>query len=83
LTEVRKILDPPLARISALRHLKDFADRETLLSVYNALIHPYFTYCCEVWDVFGKHNKKDCKNVRIEQLESSQILAMMLIILLL
>ena len=24
------------------------------MSVYNAIIHPYFTYFCEVWDVFGK-----------------------------
>ena len=22
--------------------------------VYNALIQPYFDYCCEVWDTFGK-----------------------------
>ena len=36
------------AGISALRRLKDLADRETLLSVYNALIYPYFKYCCEV-----------------------------------
>ena len=46
------------AGISALRRLKDLADRETLLSVYNALIYPYFKYCCEVWDVFGETQSK-------------------------
>ena len=46
------------AGISALRRLKDFGDRETLLSVYNALIYPYFKYCCEVWDVFGETQSK-------------------------
>ena len=24
------------------------------MTVYNAIIHPYFTYCCKVWDVFGE-----------------------------
>ena len=46
------------ARISALRRLKDFADKQTLLSVYNALVYPYFKYCCEVWDVFGETQSK-------------------------
>ena len=46
------------AGISALRRLKDFADRETLLFVYNALIYPYFKYCFEVWDVFGETQSK-------------------------
>ena len=40
--------------ISALRRLKEFVDRQTLVSVYNAIVRPYFDYCCEVWDVFGE-----------------------------
>ena len=44
--------------ISALRRLKDFVDRQTLLSVYNAIVRPYFDYCCEVWDVFGETQSK-------------------------
>ena len=40
--------------IYALKRIKPFVDQKTLMSVYNAIIHPYFTYCCEVWDVFGK-----------------------------
>ena len=39
--------------ISAIRRLKDFADRETLVSVYNALAQPHFDYCFEVWDSLG------------------------------
>ena len=44
--------------ISALRRLKEFADKNTLLSVYNSIVRPYFTYCCEVWDVFGETQSK-------------------------
>ena len=40
--------------ISALRRLKEFADKQTLLSMYNDIVRPYFDYCCEVWDVFGE-----------------------------
>ena len=46
------------AGISALRRLKEFTDRQTLISVYNAIVRPYFDYCCEVWDVFGETQSK-------------------------
>ena len=46
------------AGISALRRLKEFADKQTLLSVYNVIVRPYFDYCCEVWDVFGETQSK-------------------------
>ena len=41
--------------ISAPRPVKPFiAERGTLISIYNAIVRPYFDYCCEVWDVFGE-----------------------------
>ena len=41
--------------ISALRRVKPFiAERDTLISIYNAVVRPYFDYCSEVWDVFGE-----------------------------
>ncbi len=40
--------------IGALKKLKEIADRDTLVLVYNALIQPHFDYCCEVWDELGK-----------------------------
>ena len=36
--------------IGALKKLKEFVERDTLVLVYNALIQPHFCYCCEVWD---------------------------------
>ena len=36
--------------IGAIKKLKEFLDRDTLVLVYNALIQPHFDYCCEVWD---------------------------------
>ena len=44
--------------VFALRRLKEFIDRKTLVSVYNAIVRPYFDYCCEVWDVFGETHSK-------------------------
>ena len=31
---------------------------KTLVLVYNALIQPYFDYCCEVWDTLAKGPSK-------------------------
>jgi hypothetical protein len=39
--------------ISALRQIKEFVEKDTLVSVYNSIVCPYFTYCCDVWDVFN------------------------------
>ena len=41
------------AGISALQRLRHFANRDILVSVYNALIMPHFDYCCEVWYSLG------------------------------
>ena len=38
------------AGISAIRRIKPFVDKQTLISIYNAIVRPYFDYCCEVWD---------------------------------
>ena len=39
--------------VGALRRIRDFVDRETLISIYNALVRPHFDYCSEVWDTLG------------------------------
>jgi hypothetical protein len=44
--------------IYALEQIKTFVDIKTLISVYNSLIQPYFSYCCEIWDVFGETQSK-------------------------
>ena len=46
------------AGISALRRIKPFVDKDTLISIYNAIVRPHFDYCCEVWDVLGKTQSK-------------------------
>ena len=58
--------------ISALRRLKDFVDRQILLLVYNAIVPPYFNYCCEVWDVFGK-----TQSDRLQKLQNRAALVIM------
>ena len=46
------------AGISAIRRIKPFVDKQTLISIYNAIVRPYFDYCCEVWDAFGETQSK-------------------------
>ena len=46
------------AGICAIRRVKPFVDKDTLISIYNAIVRPYFDYCCEVWDVFGESQSK-------------------------
>ena len=36
-----------------MRRLRDFVDKETLSSIYNALVRPHFDYCSEAWDTLG------------------------------
>ncbi|XP_044173114.1 uncharacterized protein LOC122957200 [Acropora millepora] len=50
---IEEIAKTITAGISALKRLRDFASRDVLVSVYNALIMPHFDYCCEVWDSLG------------------------------
>ena len=50
---IEEITKTITAGISALKRLRDFASRDVLVSVYNALIMPHFNYCCEVWDSLG------------------------------
>ncbi len=40
--------------IYALKRIKEYVDQKTLVSVYNAIIQPYFSYCCEVWNTFDE-----------------------------
>ena len=53
------------AGISAIRPfvaqdtlIRPFVAQDTLISIYNAIVRPYFDYCCEVWDVFGAAQTK-------------------------
>jgi hypothetical protein len=50
-----------------MRKIRDFVDRETLSSIFNALVRPHFDYC-SIWDSLGGtlHSPADFKNCRIE-----------------
>ena len=51
--------------IFSLGSLKLFVDKDTLLSVYNSVVRPYFKYCSEVWDVFG-----EIQSTRLQKLQN-------------
>ena len=61
--------------ISALRRVKPFiAEKETLISIYNAIVRPYFDYCSEVWDVFVE---VQCKRLQKFQNRAARIISNM------
>ena len=51
--------------IGALRGIRDFIDRATLVSVFNALIRPQFDYFSEVLTSLVPASLTDYKNSRI------------------
>ena len=53
------------SEIYALNHIKEHVDKKTVLSVYNAIIQPYFSYCCEVWNVLG-----ETQSLRLQKLHN-------------
>ena len=50
---IENVVKKVTSGIGAMRRIRDFVDRETLSSIYNALIRPHFDYCIEVWDTLG------------------------------
>jgi hypothetical protein len=50
---VENVAKKATSGIGAIRRIRDFVDRETLISIYNALVRPHFDYCSEVWDTLG------------------------------
>ena len=50
---IDKVAKKVASGIWAIKKIRDFVDKETLISVYNALINPHFDYCCEVWNTMG------------------------------
>ena len=65
---IENVVKKVTSGIGAMRRIRDFVDRETLSSIYNALIRPHFDYCSEV--PYGIHlvwgSPTDFKNCRIE-----------------
>jgi hypothetical protein len=42
------------AGIGILKRIKPYVPADTLISIYNALIQPYFDYCSPLWGVCNK-----------------------------
>lgn len=52
--------------IGALRRIRNFVYRETLISVHNAIVQPHFNYCSEVWVRLVKVSLSVSRNFRID-----------------
>ena len=51
--------------IYAVKHIREYVDKEILLAVHNAMIQTYFSYCCEVWNVLG-----ETQSMRLQKLHN-------------
>ena len=51
--------------IGAIRRIKQFVDRNALISVFNALVQPHFNYCSELWDCVSL-----CQFKRLQKLQN-------------
>ena len=54
------------ACIAVIKRMKTYVPQEFLQTVYNALIQPYFDYCCQLWDTCGivlKEKLQKCQSL--------------------
>ncbi len=50
---IDKVAKKVTSGIGAIRKIRDFVNRDILISIHNALINPHFDYYSEVWDTMG------------------------------
>ena len=55
--------------VGAIRRIRDFVDRKTLISIYNALVRPHFEYSVRCGILWALAFQLDYKNFRIERRE--------------
>ena len=53
-SQVDTIRKKVFAGIGALEGIRSLVPRQTLMTLYEALVTPYFDYCFEVWGCMGK-----------------------------
>ena len=46
-------------------NIKPFIPKEKLQTLYNAIVQPYFDYCCPLWDNFGEVLKEKLQNINL------------------
>ena len=51
--------------IAVVKRVKPFELIETLQDLYNAIMQPYFDYCCSLWDNCGKVLGEKLQNINL------------------
>ncbi len=65
--------------IGAIRRLKSFVSRESLISVYYALVQPYFDYCCLCGTQLVPRFQIELRLYKIEQQGSYWVIEMSMV----
>ena len=53
------------AGLGAIKRVRNLVPRETLITIYKALVQPYFDYCSSVWGSIGV-----CQSERLQKLQN-------------
>ena len=53
-----KIAKKVTSGLGAIKRIREFVDKKTLINVHNALVQPHFDYCSVVWDTLGESLSK-------------------------
>ena len=54
--QVEHISKKVTSGLAILRRLRDTVEFNTLITIYQSIIQPYFDYCAQVWGCLGKTN---------------------------
>ena len=52
--QVEHISKKVTSGLAILRRLRDTVEFNTLITIYQSIIQPYFDYCAQVWGCLGK-----------------------------
>ena len=52
-SNTENIFSKRCTEISAIRRIEPYVNKQTLVSIFNVIVFPFFDHCCEVGDMFG------------------------------
>ena len=64
-SHIDNVVKKASAGLGAIKRVRNLVPRETLITIYKALVQPYFDYCSSVWGSIGV-----CQSERLQKLQN-------------
>ena len=64
-SHIDSVVKKASAGLGAIKRVRNLVPRETLITIYKALVQPYFDYCSSVWGSIGV-----CQSERLQKLQN-------------